>query len=61
MTPDGLAAWFKERGHPGYRARQVQDAAWRGRQTTFAEILTLPAQLRAELEGRCDHILKLLF
>ena len=31
VTPEALAAWFAERGHPGYRARQVLDAAWTGR------------------------------
>jgi 23S rRNA (adenine2503-C2)-methyltransferase len=49
LTPDALAGWFAERGHPGYRARQVLDAAWRGRQASFDEILTLPSALRAEL------------
>jgi len=51
MTPDGLSAWFTERGHPAYRVRQVLDATWRGRQTSFAEILTLPGALREELES----------
>jgi 23S rRNA (adenine2503-C2)-methyltransferase len=50
VTPDELAAWFRAQGQPAYRARQVLDAAWGGRQTTFEEILTLPAGLRAELE-----------
>jgi len=49
LTPEELAAWFTERGEPAYRARQVLDAAWRGRQTAFDEILTLPAGLRADL------------
>jgi 23S rRNA (adenine2503-C2)-methyltransferase len=49
VTPGELTAWFAERGHPAYRARQVLDAAWRGRQVGFDEILTLPAPLRAEL------------
>jgi 23S rRNA (adenine2503-C2)-methyltransferase len=49
VTPDELAAWFAERGHPAYRARQVLDAAWRGQQAGFEEILTLPTPLRAEL------------
>ena len=51
LTPDELAAWFRERGEPAYRARQVLDAVWRGRGTSFAEILTLPAGLRADLEA----------
>ena len=51
LEPDALAAWFAERGQPAYRGRQVLDAAWRGRQASFAEILTLPAPLRADLEA----------
>ena len=35
LTPDELAAWFVAHGQPAYRARQVLDAAWRGRQTSF--------------------------
>ena len=50
LTPDELTAWFRERGHPAYRTRQVLDAAWRGTQSSFGEILTLPAALRDELE-----------
>ena len=52
LTPEALAAWFVEHGQPSYRARQVLDAAWRGRGAGFDEILTLPADLRAELDGR---------
>jgi 23S rRNA (adenine2503-C2)-methyltransferase len=51
LAPDELAAWFRERGEPAYRVRQVLDAAWRGREASFAEILTLPAGLRADLEA----------
>jgi 23S rRNA (adenine2503-C2)-methyltransferase len=51
VTPDELAAWFVEHGQPAYRAKQVLDAAWRGRQTSFAGIQTLPAPLREELAG----------
>jgi len=49
LEPDELAAWAGERGLPGYRARQVLDAVWRGRQGSFAEVLTLPAVIRDEL------------
>ena len=35
---------------PAYRARQVLDAAWTGRESSFSEILTLPAALRDELD-----------
>jgi len=50
-TPRELEDWFTQHDQPAYRARQVLDAAWRGRQTSFAEILTLPAALRDELEA----------
>ena len=49
LTPDELGAWFKDRGHPAYRTRQVLDAAWRSRATTWDEVLTLPGPLRDEL------------
>jgi 23S rRNA (adenine2503-C2)-methyltransferase len=51
LTPDDLGAWFRERGHPAYRARQVLDAAWRGTRSGFGEIRTLPAALRDELDA----------
>jgi 23S rRNA (adenine2503-C2)-methyltransferase len=50
LAPEVLAAWFAEHSQPAYRARQVLDAAWRGSPTSFDEVLTLPAALRAELE-----------
>jgi 23S rRNA (adenine2503-C2)-methyltransferase len=49
LLPEDLAAWFAERGQPSYRARQVLDAAWRGRQASLDEVLTLPASVRMEL------------
>ncbi len=49
MTPEDLVAWLGERGEPAYRARQVLDAAWRSRVTSFDEVLTLPAPLREAL------------
>ncbi len=60
LTADELAAWFREHGQPAYRARQVLDAAWRGGQSGFGEILTLPAVFRAELEQafRFDTVLE---
>jgi 23S rRNA (adenine2503-C2)-methyltransferase len=51
LAPGELAAWFAGRGEPAYRARQVLDAAWRGRQAGFGEILTLPGPVRADLEA----------
>src|SRR5512143_3875433 len=51
LAPDELVAWFVARGEPAYRARQVLDAAWRGRDEGFAGILTLPGALRSDLEA----------
>ena len=51
LAPAELAAWFTAHGQPAYRARQVQDAAWRGHQETFDEILTLPTALRPDLDA----------
>ena len=60
LTPEELSAWFAHRGEAAYRARQVLDAAWRGRDVSFAEILTLPAALRADLEAafRFDTVIE---
>jgi 23S rRNA (adenine2503-C2)-methyltransferase len=49
VSPDELGTWFVEHGQPGYRARQVLDAVWRGGQAGFDEISTLPADVRADL------------
>ena len=51
LAPEALAAWLADRGVPGYRARQVADGVWGGTVGSFAEMLTLPAGLRAELEA----------
>ena len=51
LTPDELTAWLAERGLPAYRARQVLDAVWRSNAASLAEVSTLSAPLRAELEG----------
>ncbi len=51
VLPADLAAWFVERGHPAYRARQAADAVWGGGVRDAASIATLPAGLRAELEA----------
>jgi 23S rRNA (adenine2503-C2)-methyltransferase len=51
LTPDELAAWLTERGQPTYRARQVLDAVWHGTAQGFADVLTLPATLREELDA----------
>ncbi len=51
LAPGELEAWMTANGHPAFRARQVLDAAWRGKQTTFAEIHTLPPALRDALDA----------
>jgi 23S rRNA (adenine2503-C2)-methyltransferase len=49
LSPQAMAAWMEARGEPTYRARQVLDGVWRGRQASFDELLTLPANLREAL------------
>jgi 23S rRNA (adenine2503-C2)-methyltransferase len=51
LTPDALEAWFTERGHPTYRARQVADAVWGAHATSAQDARTLPAALRDELDA----------
>jgi len=51
LVPEALESWMVAHGQPAYRARQVLDATWRGRQGSFTDILTLPAALRADLEA----------
>lgn len=58
VTPDTLVAWLVERGQPAWRARQISDALWAGAQTA-ADVRTLPAALRAEVDAafRFDTVL----
>ena len=46
-----LDLWFAAQGEPAYRARQVADAIWRGSATSAADIRTLPASLRDDLDA----------
>ncbi len=48
LAPGELAAWAKEHGLPAYRARQVLDSVWRGREGAFADVLTLPGPVREQ-------------
>ncbi len=48
-TQETLEAWFRERGEPAFRGRQVLDAVWRTGAPSAAEISTLPAGTRAAL------------
>ena len=49
LAAGALATWLAAHGQPAYRARQVEDAVWRGGQASFDEITTLPADLKAAL------------
>jgi 23S rRNA (adenine2503-C2)-methyltransferase len=51
LTPDALAAWLAERNLPAYRGRQIADGVWGGSAGSFESMRTLPAGLRAELDG----------
>ncbi len=54
LHPDALSGWFAARSQPAYRARQVADAVWAGGAggaRSAADVLTLPAGLRAELDA----------
>jgi len=51
VLPETIEAWLTERGHPRYRARQVADGLWRAHARSAADIPTLPAPLRDELDG----------
>ncbi len=54
LEPDELSGWFAARSQPGYRARQVADAVWAGGSggaRVGAEVRTLPAALRDELDA----------
>ena len=47
-----LAAFFRERGHPAFRAKQTLETLWSGRAASWDGFTTLPAALRAELAER---------
>ena len=51
MTPQELAAFFKELGQPAFRARQV--FAWLHQGVPFGEMSNLPRTLRETLEADC--------
>lgn len=52
MTPEELAAWFRERGEPAFRAKQVFRWLYRG-VTSFAEMSDLSKDLRQTLGEAC--------
>ena len=49
LGADELAAFFRERGEPAFRAKQALETLWSGRATSWDGFKTLPAALRAEL------------
>jgi 23S rRNA (adenine2503-C2)-methyltransferase len=49
-SPQELLSWFADHGQAAFRARQLADHVWSGRATSFDDIHTLPAGLRASLE-----------
>jgi 23S rRNA (adenine2503-C2)-methyltransferase len=51
ITLDELKAWLIAQSQPGYRLRQVGDWLWGRAATTAAEMRTLPADLRAAIDG----------
>jgi 23S rRNA (adenine2503-C2)-methyltransferase len=46
-----LEEWFVTRGAAPYRARQLLDAVWRGTATSFADVRTLPPELRRDVDA----------
>jgi 23S rRNA (adenine2503-C2)-methyltransferase len=54
IDADALADWLASRSLPGYRARQIAAALWAGGTggaRSAAEVRTLPATVRTELDG----------
>ena len=51
LTLDELSTWLADRDAPAYRAHQVADAVWGGSTGSIDEMRTLPADLRAALDG----------
>ncbi len=49
LLPSALEDWFRNRGEPAFRARQVLDSVWRGHDTDPLTISTLPAATRVDL------------
>jgi 23S rRNA (adenine2503-C2)-methyltransferase len=50
LDPDRLESWLLAGGWPAYRGRQVADAVWRRHAHDVAQMRTLPADLRAQLD-----------
>jgi 23S rRNA (adenine2503-C2)-methyltransferase len=50
VPPEALLAWVGERGQPPFRARQIADAVWRSGARSPADVPTLPASVRGNLD-----------
>ena len=48
-SPQELISWFADHGEAAFRARQLADHVWSGRAMSFADIHTLPSELREAL------------
>lgn len=49
LPPDALSAWLAQRGHPAYRAAQLNEWLYRHGCRSFEEMATIPKSLRGEL------------
>lgn len=49
LTDSDLADWLKSEGEPAFRAKQIRQAIYQQRPTSFEEIQTLPKSLREKL------------
>ena len=49
FTPEQLQAWFRDRGLPAYRAKQVLRWLFEARAADFDQMTNLPKELRAQL------------
>ncbi|MCL4164850.1 UNVERIFIED_CONTAM: hypothetical protein GTU68_028816, partial [Idotea baltica] len=50
LDTDDLQIWLKENGHPGFRAKQVQNWVYQQRATDFQQMTNLPQPLRELLD-----------
>lgn len=51
LTREDLKSWFKEKGHPAFRADQVYDWLWAKSHVKFDEMSNLSKALREELDA----------
>ncbi len=51
IEPSAIEAWFKDRGQPAYRARQVIEWMWQKGCHNFEEMTNISRELRKELQA----------